>query len=425
MSSSAKEIIVIGAGMVGMCTALWCQMKGIQTTLVDYQQPGCGTSYGNACTIADYANVPVNDPSLFRRLPGLMFGDGPLRINPLHILGNPRWSIEFLRQCSHKNVDNISHALGTLLKGIPAGLDPLIAASNSQNLMRESGCLYVYTTEQSFNGAHGSITRRRESGVPFEIIDKASMQDLEPALTNDCYKGLFFPKASQTLNPTHLIEAFFTHFQQLGGIWTKAKVSHVTPAQQSVTVHTQGSETINAEKVVIACGAFSKTIKGSGSERLPLGTERGYHVQYSEQKELLSRPIGFADKGYYATPMNEGLRLAGVVEIDNLNKPANRKCIQYLQRCAKNQFNINDKPDSDWLGYRPTFPDSLPVIDYSAKSKNILFAFGHQHIGLTLGGITGLLISEMLQSETASVNLAPFGVDRFSQQLSHPKSLMD
>ncbi len=413
MSNLTKDIVVIGAGMVGMCTALWCQTKGIQTTLIDYQDPGRGTSYGNACTIADYANVPVNDPSLFGRLPGLLFGDGPLRINLLHILGNPRWSIEFLRQCSSKNVDNISNALGALLKSIPAGLDPLIAASNTSHLMRESGCLYVYSTEQSFTSAQSSIVRRRDSGVPFDIIDQSSIQDLEPALKGGLHKGLYFPKASQTLNPTHLIEGFFKHFQQLGGTWRKAKVGHVHPEQQSVTLYTEDNEKISTEKVVVACGAFSKSIRGSGSEQLPLGTERGYHVQYAQHEDLLSRPIGFADQGFYASPMNQGLRLAGVVEIDALQKPVNRKCIQYLQRCAKQQFGINSEPDTDWLGYRPTFPDSLPVIDYSPKSKNILFAFGHQHIGLTLGGITGLLVSEMLREAAPSVDLAPFGVGRF------------
>ncbi|MFT5111431.1 MAG: glycine/D-amino acid oxidase-like deaminating enzyme [Parasphingorhabdus sp.] len=413
MSETPREIVVIGAGMVGMCTALWCQTKGMQTTLIDQQEPGQGTSYGNACTIADYANVPVNDPSLFGRLPGLLFGDGPLRINPLHILGNPRWSIDFLRNCSSKNVDKISNALGTLLKEIPAGLDPLIAASNTADLMRESGCLYIYSTKQSFTGAQGSIVRRRNSGVPFEVVDQSAILDMEPAIKGPMYKGLFFPKARQTLNPTHLIEGFFRHFQQLGGSWIKTKVAHVQTDPQSVAIHTNDLKRLSAQKVVIACGAFSRNIKGSGSEQLPLGTERGYHVQYAQQKDLLSRPVGFADQGFYATPMNQGLRLAGVVEIDALNKPANRKCIDYLQRCAEQRFSIDTKADSDWLGYRPTFPDSLPVIGHSPVSRNILLAFGHQHIGLTLGGITGLLISELLNEEQPSIDLTHFKANRF------------
>ena len=175
----------------------------------------------------------------------------------------------------------------------------------------------------------------------------------------------------------------------------------------------QNGEQLSVDKTLISCGAFSKQIAGCEVSSLPLDTERGYHIQYANHQHLVNRPVAWAEAGFYATPMNEGLRFAGTVEIAGLSDNKNSQNLTYLSRMSRSMLNLPEQYDSDWLGYRPTLPDSLPVIGQSATSKSIFLSFGHQHIGLTLAGISGKLISELIAGEPLSSSIDPFRPDRF------------
>ena len=168
------------------------------------------------------------------------------------------------------------------------------------------------------------------------------------------------------------------------------------------------------DHVVIAAGAFSKKIKGIGAKHLPLDTERGYHIQYANLQSNVSRPISWSQAGIYATPMNDGLRFAGTVEIAGNSLKKNQQVLDYITRKASQMFDLPHQPDQDWLGFRPTLPDALPVIGHSPVSDRIIFAFGHHHLGLTLSGITGKLISELLNNEPLSLDISAFSPDRFN-----------
>jgi D-amino-acid dehydrogenase len=181
----------------------------------------------------------------------------------------------------------------------------------------------------------------------------------------------------------------------------------------SVQIQLDNGESVDAERVVIAAGAFSKSIAGIPMQLLKLDTERGYHVQFSNMQHLLSRPVSWQQAGFYATPMNLGLRFAGTVEIAGLHKKINPHIINYLNRKAHEMLELPEQPDQEWLGFRPTCPDALPVIGYSTTSEYILYAFGHHHIGLTLSGITGKLIAELANGEEPSHNITPFSPRRF------------
>ena len=408
------DLIVAGAGIVGTSTALWAQKLGLKVALLDPNPPGSGTVSGSACTIATYGCLPVNSPSVLTSLPQLMLSpESPLSVDLVHALKNPRWMLSFLANCRPSRVEHISQCLADLLAHSDAGLDPLIAEAGAEDLFVQNDALYVWSTKAGFEAARAGNARRRALGVAMEELDPDQIRALEPNLKLPLYRGLLFKNARHVKSPQELVSRMAQRFSALGGAWIQQGVEAVQATSSAVTVKTSQPTDLQTRKFVLAAGAHSARIKGSGAERLPLGTERGYHVLFKKHADLLSRPVGWAEAGFYCTPMAEGLRAAGTVEIAALDAPLNPRRTAYLARKAQEMLGPLGEPDSEWLGYRPTLPDSLPVIGNSPAHDNILYAFGHQHIGLTLGGITGKLVAEMAQSGKPNNALADFSPLRF------------
>ena len=212
------HIGIIGAGIVGVSSALWLQKKGFKVTLIDGNQPGSITSSGNACTIADYGCIPVNAPSLVKRLPQLMFGkDSPLSINPWYALTHLPWMLSFLRNCKSSRVQTTINALGTILKDTNSGLDPLIDITGTHDLLVTNGCMYVYKSQQGFDAARAGNQARADQGVAFSELGRNDIYDLEPNLAPIFEKGLLFRNARQVLNPQSLVTRFFRYFLDSGG----------------------------------------------------------------------------------------------------------------------------------------------------------------------------------------------------------------
>jgi len=412
--NETKTVAVIGAGIVGLSCALWLQIKGFSVILIDPEKPGSGTSYGNACTIADYGCIPVNSPTIFKRLPSLLFSkDSPLSIDLHYALTHLPWLLSFLANCKTARVARIIRILGKLLQKTYQGLDPLIELSGSQYLLSQQGFLQVFKTEQERENVDTDIRARRDQGVDFTELDSNEVSDLEPALKLPVVKGLLFDKANHVVNPQSLSTRYFESFLARQGRYVKQRALAVEHETDSLRVILEDGETLNTDRVVIAAGAFSAQIKGTGAHRLPLDTERGYHVQYADRQSLLSRPVSWVAAGMYATPMEQGLRFAGTVEIAGLGQSMNPRNLDFLVRKSREMFDLPESPDQEWLGFRPTFPDALPVIGYSPHSEYILFAFGHHHLGLTLAGITGKLIAELLNQEEPGHKLKAFSSRRF------------
>jgi D-amino-acid dehydrogenase len=409
-----KTVAIIGAGIVGTSCALWLQKKGFSVTLIDPAQPGSGTSFGNACTIADYGCVPVNSPTIFKRLPSLMFSkDSPLTVNHAYAFRHLPWMLQFLSNCRASRVTRITRVLGRLLKKTYEGLDPLIELSGSQHLLSQQGCMYVYKTLREFENARAGNESRKEQGVEFNELDAGDIHELEPEIKTDFVKGLLFDKASQVVNPQSLTTSYFECFLANQGTYIQQRALSVDHLEASISINLDNGEKLDADRVVVAAGAFSKQIEGTGARFLPLDTERGYHVQYAGKQNLLRRPVSWNEAGFYATPMDEGLRIVGTVEIAGYGETMNRRNLNYLIRKGQAMFDLPEKPDQEWLGFRPTLPDALPAIGYSPFSEYIVFAFGHHHLGLTLAGITGKLIAELLNGEALSHSIAPFNPGRF------------
>ena len=412
--NSQTHIAVVGAGIVGCSCALWLQKKGFRVTLIDPDEPGSGTSSGNACTIATYGCVPVNSPDLFRRLPSLLFSsDSPLSLDLGYALSHPGWMFEFLLNCREHKVERIIRLLGKLLAKTWDGLDPLLDMADARDLLKQNGFMHVYRNQREFDMAKAANQARRKYGSEFTELDQGDIRELEPNLKIPFERGLLFEGIHHVLDPRALCQRYSDCFQRNQGELLRQRAVEVKHGKGSVEVLLDNGQSVEAERVVIAAGAFSKTIDGLPMQLMKLDTERGYHIQFSNMQHLLSRPVSWHHAGFYATPMNLGMRFAGTVEIAGYHDKKNPRIIDYLTRKAHQMLELPEKPDQEWLGFRPTCPDSLPVIGYSTMSEYIIYAFGHHHLGLTLSGITGKLVAELANGEEPSHNIAPFNPRRF------------
>jgi D-amino-acid dehydrogenase len=326
--------------------------------------------------------------------------------------------LSFLAHCSARNVNRSINALGALLKHTNEGLDPLIEKTGTDDLFITNGCMYIYESTQGFENARRSNQARADQGIEFSELSRDEIHDLEPNLNGRFEKGIIFRNSRQVLNPKTLVSRFFDAFMENGGHFVSDQVQGIIYGPDDMRILMHSRKFLRADKIVISAGAFSGQIEGCDAESIPLETERGYHIQYAGQQGLVNRPVAWPECGFYATPTNEALRFAGTVEIAGLSKRKNPTMIAYLTRKSRDMFDLEGPPTSDWLGYRPTLPDYLPVIGASMRSPNTFYAFGHQHIGLTLAGITGKIISELVSTGQTSVDIQPFRPGRFRQGIA-------
>ena len=412
MDSTQK--LVIGAGMVGSCCALYLQRAGHSVTLVDPHPPGSQTSYGNAAAIAPYACIPVNHPKLLKSLPTLMFGaERPLSISPGYALKILPWLFSFLRHCRREQVDQTISALGALLRHVEDASLTIFESAGAMDLIRRNGTLYLYSDARTRAAAQGDISRRRDQGMSITEVGAGEVHDLEPALAPIFAGGVLYNDGFQLSDPQQVISRLVKRFAEDGGEVVRDRVQSIEPvALDQVRAHLSGSARVFKD-VVIAAGAWSTRIGGSVMDRLPLDTERGYHVMFPDDESMISRPVGLADAGFYLSPVGGGLRAAGTVELAGLDAKPNPRRLNYIEQAARRALPALHQRGDTWLGFRPTLPDSLPVIGRSSKHPSVVYAFGHQHVGLTLGGITGRLVQQIIDREDPIVDPAPYRAQRF------------
>ena len=410
---STPQIAVVGAGIVGICSAFFLQKNGFQVTLLDKKEPGSMTSFGHACTFADYANVPVNSPDLFRDIPSMLLrSDGPLAVDFFHVLKNLNWTTKFLQNCTTKKVEYISKSLGNLLNNASISYDEIFTDVKVSEYIKNEEALYLYQNETEFLKAKTTNELRQKNGVRIKTLSKAEILDLEPSLAPVFFNGQIFIGSRHTTNPSMISKRIFETFINNGGEFIQSHVDDLTAEDDSVNLNLNNNNH-KFEKVIICAGAWSNNLSKKIGESFPLDTERGYHVMFNNHG-LINRPIGWSQSGFYLVQLEEGLRAAGTVEIAGLSKPENKKRIQMIESQARRLLPQLNEVKSTWLGFRPTLPDSLPVIGPSKRNKNIIYAFGHQHIGWTLGAVTGKIINSICNERVPNINIEPFSPSRFN-----------
>jgi D-amino-acid dehydrogenase len=409
------DVVVVGAGMVGTACAAWLAKRGHDVVLLDRDEPGAGTSFGNAGIFARYSCIPLNSPKLPLQMPGLVLSrQSPVTIDWSYILRMTPWLLRFLAHCTPARVETIIAGLASLSREAEAGLMPLLADAGATDQIRARGSLYLYDTEAAFEASRPDIERKRRNGATIDYLGADEIGQMEPNLARVYAAGIYTHDGDQFINPQACVRAIVSQFVKDGGTVLKANVRAVERAADGTLELSTDGAPVRCRQMVLAAGAFSRLLFGGLIERLPLQTERGYHVLYEGYEGLLSRPVGWAPGAFYMTPMEFGLRCAGTVELGGLHGRKRQANLRHIMRHSRRLLpQLPPEPNATWLGYRPTMPDSLPVIGRSQRTPEILFAFGHQHLGMTLGGITGRMIADIVSGTAPIVDPAPFAPGRF------------
>ncbi|MDC0226643.1 FAD-binding oxidoreductase [Alphaproteobacteria bacterium] len=410
-----KKIAVIGAGIVGICTSYFLQKSGFKVTLIDKEDPGTMTSYGHACTFADYANVPVNNPDLFFDIPKMLLRkDGPLSVDFLYIIKNIPWALQFLKNCQKNKVEEIAFSLANLLHHSRLAYDNIFKDVDVSKFLKNEENIYIYNSKKSFEISKYSNELRKKNNIKVRELNKNDIYDLEPNLAPIYYAGYLFIGSRHTTNPLAISKKIFQSFLQAGGEFINESVKNILDKDDLVQINLQEKE-IKFNQVVICTGAWSKSLAKMVGDDFPLDTERGYHVLFNNEQQLINRPIGWSQSGFYLVQMKDGIRASGTVEIAGLDKPLNKKRVQIIESQARKILPQLGEVKSTWLGRRPTLPDAKPIIGRSPKNKNVMYAFGHQHIGWTLAAVTGKAINELAKGSQPNFDISAFSPSRFSK----------
>jgi D-hydroxyproline dehydrogenase len=408
------KIGIIGAGIQGISNALFLQKKGFSVTIFDKDEPGSpAASYGNAGHFSPYASVPINRPDVLTDVPAMLFSStGPLALKWNYVPKMIPWFLKFIRNCTTKRMMHTAKNMHQILDLALSTYDELFDEIDIGGLVEKKGILYIWN-DQSLKSRDLEINVRNELGVDQQIVTPKEIHDLEPNIKPIYHGGVYYQHGRHARNPKKILLKLYDLFLKKSGKFLKMNINDIRLDDEKPILKTE-SQSFLFDKVIIACGSFSKKLTDNLGERIPLDTERGYHIHFKDCDHLLSRPVIFQNRGFGITPMEQGLRVVGTVEFGGLDNPLSKARIKNLVNNAK--YIMGDLPEheDEWLGFRPTLPDYLPVIGPSKKYKNVFYCFGHHHLGWTLGPISGKIISGMIAEENTNLDLKPYSSLRFN-----------
>ena len=407
------KIGVIGAGIQGVCNALFLQKKGFNVTLFDRDEPGGNSaSYGNAGHFSPYASVPLNRPDVITDVPAMLASSrGPLAIKWNYVHKMIPWFLRFLLNCSEQKMMHTAKNMHQILDLALPAFEELFEEIELNGLVENKGIIYVWN-DQNLKSRELEIKIRKELGVKQQLLSPKDIHDLEPNIKPFYHGGVFYDYARHARNPKKILLKLFDNFIKKGGKFIKLNIKDINFDDNKPIVRSDVLRFI-FDKLVITCGAFSKRLTDKLHENIPMDTERGYHVHFKGFDHLISRPVVYANKGFGMTPMEQGLRVVGTVEFGGLDNPLSKSRIKNLIMNAKDMLDELPEHEDEWLGFRPTLPDYLPVLGPSKNYKNVFYSFGHHHLGWTLGAISGKIISKMIANESTNLNLSAYSSSRF------------
>lgn len=409
-----SKVLVLGAGIVGAASALSLQRDGHAVTLIDRDDPGQGCSFGNAGIIARYSVVPLASHATPRKLAKMLFDPlGPLSIRWRYLPRLLPWLVRFAASARPPKLAASAAALAALQQHTLEAYRALLDQVEGRDVVRSNGLLHPYESEENYAGDAAERALRRQHGVTMQELTGDEAREIVPALAPSIKRATLLPDCAHTVNPLRLVQVLVQDLLRRGGRFRRTLVTAVEANASNVTVHTD-SEQYSGDAVVVAFGAWSRRIAADLGSPVPLDTERGYHVVIPRSNVELDLPVLFPEYKFGATSMEMGLRLAGTVELASLDAPPNYQRARVLLRHGHRLFpGLTSDEYSEWMGLRPTLPDSLPVISRSPRHANVYYAFGHHHLGLTLAPITGRLIADMVAQRQTPIDLAPYRIDRF------------
>ena len=409
------QVIVIGAGVIGLSVAIAAQARGLSVCVMDREGPAAGASAGNAGAFAFTDILPLASPGIMRKAPKWLLDPlGPLSVPPSYALKIAPWMYRFWRASRPASVARSTAAQTALIDLSKASLEPFLAATGTAHMLRKQGNLQVYEGEPEFRASLPAWTARASHGIDFAHMSAREIADIQPGLNSRFTHGTFTPGWYSIADPKAYTQALADRFIANGGDLRRGDVTVLTSGPDAVDVLTADGTTHRADKVVLAAGAFSHRIARTLGEAIPLETERGYNTTLPLGAFDLRMQITFGGHGFVVSSLSTGIRVGGAVELAGLDLPPNYKRADAMLTKAQ-QFlpALKITGGTQWMGFRPSLPDSLPAIGPARDTNRVIYAFGHGHLGLTQSTGTARLVADLLTGQTPAIELTPFSPQRF------------
>ncbi|HTI02124.1 MAG TPA: FAD-dependent oxidoreductase [Acidisoma sp.] len=415
LPAAPLDVAIIGAGIVALATAQKLAAAGRRVALIERGGVARATSAGNAGALAFSDILPLASSGKIRQVPKWLLDPlGPLAIPPAYALKIAPWLIRFWRAGWRDRLAASLAAQVSLMRVAEAEMDRMVAEAKLSALVNHDGSLELYESAREFQESLAGWKARSDAGIAFEHVQGARMAALQPGLSRRFVSGTFVPGWRTVSDPFLFASVLARHLENRGVTFLAGEATRLKPADASVTIHLRDGQRLSAAQVVLATGAWSRRLTDPLGDRIPLETERGYNTTLPPGAFDLRRQIIFGGHGFVVTPLVTGLRVGGAVELGGLDLPPNFKRSAAMLRKAQD-FLPGLKPEGgqEWMGFRPSLPDSLPVIGPSKISPRIVYAFGHGHLGLTQSAGTGQLVAELLSGTPPAIDLSPFSPRRF------------
>ncbi|WP_438464152.1 NAD(P)/FAD-dependent oxidoreductase [Marinomonas sp. PE14-40] len=411
------KVVVIGAGIIGVTSAINLQKKGHQVILLDKGGVAAGASTGNCGLMAVSEIVPISKPGVLSQVPNwLMDPEGPVTVRAKHALTMMPWFMRFLKSGSENNVNNIAQGLTQLSNKAAAAYAPLLKESDIEDLLKPHEVIYLFDDRNEIIEDQFSWDLRHNCGFKMEFLEGDILREMEPEISPNIDSGMLMKGWDYFSDPQRLTQSLANTFSQNGGEIRLSKVTDLIKKDgKIIAALLDNYEKLEADHFVIACGAWSRILADQVGDYIPVEAMAGYNTTILRPNVSLKHPLLHHNGGFVITPMEMGLRVGGTLELGGLNSEPNYNRVRAITRKAQNILpNLEIIEKTEWVGYRPMMPDTLPVIDKSPRYSNLIYACGHGQLGITYGAITGELVADLItQGSSEKVNMSPYSATRF------------
>lgn len=418
MGDARPDVIVVGAGVIGLSAAVALRARGLSVLVLDREGPAAGASAGNAGAFAFSDILPLASPGLLRKLPRWLLDPlGPLSVPPLYAPRIAPWLFRFWRACAPERVARSADAQAALMDLSKSELPGLLRLTGTEAMLRADGNLEVYEGEAEFRASLAGWGARERHGIEFRHLDAAGMAAIQPGLAPRFTHGTFTPAWWSIADPKAFTLALAEHLRAAGGLVERGEVASLSPLDDGgvEALGPGGGASWRAGRAaVLAAGAFSHRVARTLGERVPLETERGYNTTLPPDAFDLRTQITFGGHGFVVSRLATGIRVGGAVELGGLERPPDhRRSEAMLRKAASFLPGLRTGGGTRWMGFRPSLPDSLPAIGRARATPRVVYAFGHGHLGLTQSAGTARLVADLVVGAAPPVDLAPYSPQRF------------
>lgn len=409
-----QDVVIVGAGIVGVCCAAYLAETGLSVTVVDRTGVCEETSSGNAAALAFSDILPLAQKGMLRHVPKWLADPlGPLAIPPSHLPALLPWLYRFWRATSRRRFEASVAAQAALMRLAEAEWVALMGRSGMLGMLREDGSLELYEGEREFKASIPGWEVRRRFGIAFRHLDKSELAGYQPGLSASFTHGTFVPDWKTVADPQLLGRALWGYAESKGARFRRGQAERLAQEAGKPALRLADGASLHAGSIVIAAGAWSHLLARQAGDRIPLETERGYNTTLPLGAFDVRRQLIFSGHGFVVTPLQTGLRIGGAVELGGLRLPPNHaRSRAMLTKAARFLPGLQTSGGREWMGYRPSLPDSLPVVG-AGRTPGVVYAFGHGHLGLTQAAATGRLVRDLVTGGVPAIDLAPFSPRRF------------